>query len=229
LNSEVFQTWSKTEGSTLFCPGIPGAGKTILTSIVIDYLNKSLRQKDIQEYVNESDNSFGIAYVYCNFRQQKTQTAEDLLLSLLKQFAQGISPLLDCVQNLYNIHEAEQTRPSLEEIGEALNATASWYKTAYIVVDAIDECQSGNCRQMFLKAILDTQSKASANLFVTSRFIPDITKRFSQSASLEIRASEGDIQRYLEGHMKKLDYFDEWSPKLQEEIKTIISNAVDGM
>src|SRR3954467_1739118 len=38
LNSSEFQTWLKTDNQTLFCPGIPGAGKTIITSIVIDHL-----------------------------------------------------------------------------------------------------------------------------------------------------------------------------------------------
>ena len=36
LDSAEYQTWLKTSKQTLFCPGIPGAGKTILTSIVID-------------------------------------------------------------------------------------------------------------------------------------------------------------------------------------------------
>ena len=41
LNKNEFQTWSSSEssqtqgGQTIFCPGIPGAGKTILTSIVV--------------------------------------------------------------------------------------------------------------------------------------------------------------------------------------------------
>jgi len=38
LDSEEFQTWLNTDKKTLFCPGIPGAGKTTLTSIVVDYL-----------------------------------------------------------------------------------------------------------------------------------------------------------------------------------------------
>jgi DNA replication protein DnaC len=38
LESTDFQEWMKT-GKTLFCPGIPGAGKTILTSVVLKELN----------------------------------------------------------------------------------------------------------------------------------------------------------------------------------------------
>src|SRR3569833_2546138 len=38
LDSAEYQTWRQTAKSTLFCPGIPGAVKTILTSIVVEFL-----------------------------------------------------------------------------------------------------------------------------------------------------------------------------------------------
>jgi hypothetical protein len=43
LDSDEFQTCLDTDKQTLFCPGIPGAGKTILSSIVVDYLMLSSR------------------------------------------------------------------------------------------------------------------------------------------------------------------------------------------
>lgn len=53
INSPQFKKWLEVIGSTLFCPGIPGAGKTIIASIVIDYLSKIVKQ----------DGSVGLAYV----------------------------------------------------------------------------------------------------------------------------------------------------------------------
>src|SRR5216117_3237475 len=38
LNSNEFQQWLNTSRGILFCPGIPGAGKTMMASIVVDYL-----------------------------------------------------------------------------------------------------------------------------------------------------------------------------------------------
>src|SRR4051794_39963409 len=38
LDSAEYQAWQKADKQTLFCPGIPGAGKTVLTSIIIDDL-----------------------------------------------------------------------------------------------------------------------------------------------------------------------------------------------
>ena len=46
---------------------------------------------------------------------------------------------------------------------------------------------------------------------------------------LEIRASKEDVQRYLEGHMLQLPGFVVRSLELQEEIKTNIVKAIDGI
>ncbi|KND86473.1 hypothetical protein TOPH_08884 [Tolypocladium ophioglossoides CBS 100239] len=55
------------------------AGKTILTSVVIDYLTKHF----------ETDPSVRVAYVYCNFRRQDEQAVDHLLASLLKHLVEG--------------------------------------------------------------------------------------------------------------------------------------------
>jgi hypothetical protein len=75
LDSAKYQAWLITSKQTLFCPGIPGAGKTILTSIVVNDLNTRFT----------ANQNVGIAYLYCNFRQRDEQSAEGLLASLLKQ------------------------------------------------------------------------------------------------------------------------------------------------
>jgi hypothetical protein len=58
LDSTEYQDWLGTSKQILFCPGIPGAGKTIITAIVVDDLFKRFY----------NDAAVGIAYIYCNFR-----------------------------------------------------------------------------------------------------------------------------------------------------------------
>jgi hypothetical protein len=64
---------------------------------------------------------------------------------------------------------------------------------------------------------------------VTSRFIPEITDEFKGYIHLEIRASPEDVERYVDGHLGELRPFVQRNQHLQDEIKTGISNAVDGM
>jgi hypothetical protein len=220
LDTAEFQSWMRTEKQTLFCPGIPGAGKTILTSILIDELTTRFR----------NDEDIGIAYIYCNFRRQDEQRAEDLFASLLKQLARNRLCLPEIVKSLYNEHKDKQTRPSFDELSKALQLVAVLYSRIFIVVDALDECHaSDGFRPKFLSEIFTLQDKCKASIFATSRFIPEITSKFIQSMSVEIRARDEDVKRYLEGHMKQLPSFVERNQQLQEEIKTKISGAVDGM
>jgi ankyrin repeat protein len=221
LNSDKFEKWVDQTNQTLFCPGIPGAGKTISASIVIDEL-----------YVKfQNDVSVGIAYIYCNFRQQQEQKPVDLLASLLKQFIQGLPSVPQSMIRLYEHHQEKRTRPSFDEISHALQSVVPNYSKAFIVTDALDECQVFNGgRKRFLAELFNIQAKTGASLLATSRFIPEIEKEFEgRSARLEIRASDNDLQRYLDGHMFRLPSFVSRSTDLQKEVKTAIINAVDGM
>ena len=57
-----------------------------------------------------------------------------------------------------------------------------------------------------------------------------LQKEFKGCISLEIRASDEDVRRYLDGHMSQLPAFvSEQIQNLQEEIKTEIAKAVEGM
>jgi Cdc6-like AAA superfamily ATPase len=166
---------------TLFCPGIPGAGKTILTSTVVEELFTRF----------ENDSNVGIAYLYCNYRRQHEQSLEDLFASLLKQFIQEQPSIPDTVKTLYDRHRDKRTRPSLDEILGILQTVAVAYSRVFIIVDALDECQvSDGCRQRFLSSLLNLQAKCGANLFATSRPISSIEKEFEGNSRLEIRASE---------------------------------------
>jgi hypothetical protein len=220
LDSVQFRRWLETDGQTMFCPGIPGAGKTILTSIVVEDL--AARFPD--------DLNTGIAYIYCNFGRQNQQETDNLLASLLKQLAQGQSSLPDSVKDLYNRHRTKRTRPTLDEVTSTLQSVGGMYSRIFIIIDALDECQVSNgCRSRFLTALFGMQVKCGANLFVTSRYIPDITGKFEGSISLDISAAKDDVERYLDGHMSRLPAFVGRSSDLQEEVKAGIVRAVDGM
>ncbi|KAL6797092.1 ankyrin repeat-containing domain protein [Trichoderma sp. SZMC 28012] len=220
LDSTEYSTWLQTDKQTLFCPGIPGAGKTILTSIVVDDLCK--------RYPN--DTSIGVAYIYCSFQQKGEQTAYDLLASLLKQLAQSQSSLPGGVKDLYDQHQAKKTRPSVDDISKALQSVAAKLSRVFVIVDALDECQASNkCRSTLLLEIFNLQAKTKTNFFATSRRIPDIERAFKGYPSLEIIANDEDVQKYLDSQMSELPGCVLKRPDLQEEIKIKIVRAIDGM
>lgn len=215
LYSAEYRTWLETDKQTLFCPGIPGAGKTILTSIVVDDLCNRFHD----------DTTVGIAYVYCDFRRKKEQKINDLLLSLLKQLAQS-RPLPESVRALYDRHSERQERPSLNEISKTLHSSAVLYSKVFIIVDALDEL-SGGCIATFLREIFNLQINCRVHLFATSRSIPDIMERFKGSMTLEIRAHDEDVRNYLESQIYQSE--SSFLQKYHNEIRDEITDVVDGM
>jgi hypothetical protein len=170
LDSTKYQSWRETKAQTLFCPGIPEAGKTIITSIVVDELTTRF----------SNDPAIGIAYIYCNFRRQEEQKIDNLLASLLKQLAENQPSLPGTVKEIYDQHKTKRTRPSLEEVSRSLQAVTALYSRIFIVVDALDECQiSDSCRQRFLSGLLvSRQSARQISLLLHGRY--QVSKRSSR-------------------------------------------------
>ncbi|KAF4949959.1 hypothetical protein FGADI_8560 [Fusarium gaditjirri] len=211
LNSPQFCNWRDSPNQTLFCPGIPGAGKTILTSIVIHSLERL--------FVDHK--KIGLAYVYCNFRRQEEQTAKELLACVLKQLLQSLPTLPESILSLHNTG----SRPSLEDISSTLMFVAKSFSRVFIVIDALDECDS---RVKVLKEIFDLQSKCQVNIFATSRPVPDVISLFANGVSLEIRATDDDVRMFVHGRMPELPEF--FSKEgLEENITSQIVRSVQGM
>ncbi|KAK2741725.1 hypothetical protein FQN55_008224 [Onygenales sp. PD_40] len=218
LESVEFKRWAATNEQTLFCPGMPGAGKTILTSIVIKNLEEEF----------QADPKIGIAYIYCNFKQHDQHGIYDWLASLLKQLAERQSSLPKSVKEMYDRHEAKRTQPTVDEISRIFDSVTAIFSRVFIVVDALDECPASN-RRGFLEELFKLQRQHGMNIFATSRDIPEIVDQFKDNIRLEIRASNEDVGRYLESHMGQLLPFVRKDRQLQDEIKVGISEAVDGM
>ena len=220
LSSNEFQEWLTQSGRILFCPGMPGAGKTTITSIIVEHLCTTF----------QNHGNIGIAYLYCNFRREQEQKPADLFASLLKQLIQEQPSVPKSIRGLYEHHKDRRTRPSSDEILAVLHSVIRNYSRTFIIIDALDECQVSNgVRRILLSEILDLQARTGANLFATSRFILEIEKEFKRDLLLEIRARDEDVRKYLGGHMFQLPSFVLNNLDLQEEIKTSIVKAVDGM
>jgi NACHT domain-containing protein len=156
VRSDEFQQWENNKNGILFCPGIPGAGKTMMASIVVDHLFKKFRNEP----------GIGIGFLYFNFRQQQEQQLIDLFLSLLKQFCQRQPLLPECVTRLYKDHGRDRGRPSFSEISDALHSVIANCSRVFIIIDALDECSTTD---RFTEELFSLQAKTGSSVFVTSR------------------------------------------------------------
>jgi Cdc6-like AAA superfamily ATPase len=219
LNSNEYKMWIEGKEQTLFCPGIPGAGKTVMSSIVVDDLRKTFDDSD----------RIGISYLFCSYKRQNEQRSANLLASLLKQLVQERPELPNVVQDLYKEHSGNKPRPSFDELSNTFQSVVKdCYSRVFLVIDALDESTNASGVRDLLREIFTLQNHIRISLFATSRFIPEIEREFDGSLRLEIRASDQDVQRYVEGHMPE-QFCVQRNPDMQEKIKTEIIKAADGM
>ncbi|KAJ7270955.1 ankyrin repeat-containing domain protein [Mycena rebaudengoi] len=217
LDEKQFQDWLSAPGGTLWCHGIPGAGKTVLTSIVVDYLRNELQGNDT-----------GVAVAYLNHKESDAQSPSNVLAGLWWQLV-AERPTSPMVQQLYEKHQNQRTRPSLDEVREIFRSTVAAYSMVFVIVDALDEYPEAH-RDILLDAL--AAMGESVSLMLTSR--PNVGPEafFTTASVLEISAKDEDIRCYVEAQIQnsfRLSKHVKARPELHEEIETKIAENADGM
>lgn len=170
----------------------------------------------------------GIAFVYCDYKEQVEQTVDNLLLSVLGQLVQQQAVISDEVLSMYRYHGQHKTWPRTVEIGKVLRAVSTAFSKVFIIVDALDECNGSNGTRNKLISEIQSLPLNTRALF-TSRFSLDIQRSFKNHPELEIRANDADIELYLTNRIheeSRLEKHVQTEPQLAEEIIcTIIRNS----
>lgn len=230
-----FQKFLHGDEKTLLCTGNPGAGKTILTSAVIEHL----------QHWEFSDDALGdkkkvsLAIIYFDFIRKESQRTIDILASLVKQLVRDEPSLLAVIEKLQDkcrripaASRSDKDNPEFSKVLKHLISDKS--KKVFIVIDALDECANADD---FLLEIFTILQDTEAKLFATTRPRESIEKRFKDGLFLEISADSEDVQDYVRGRLSEfkvlsdenLDIRDEIKTYLKREIIAKISNAIDGM
>jgi hypothetical protein len=205
----------------LFCVGIPGAGKTMIASIAVDYIRKRVRNNEIS-----------VAYIYCRYSLRQEQRPIDLYASILKQRVQAESAVPDSLNKLYDAYLEFGTRPTFDEVFDILTSEKFRNSEVFLVVDALDECldkgEDGEDETIISKLLVLAESGVF-RLMVTSRPIPSITNMFSHAPNIEIWANRTDLETFLRKRMKRLRTCVKNSSTLQSAIEKKIIDTVDGV
>ncbi|GKZ21143.1 hypothetical protein AbraIFM66951_008668 [Aspergillus brasiliensis] len=128
LQSLEFERWARPETSwnpLLWLRGLPGAGKSVLASIVIDNLLE-MKMKDA-----------AVAYFYCKQGDDKRTSVEGVTRSILAQLLDQNPDLLPY------FHENAQTNVSLassQASKQILGTSLRSFGRVYLVLDGLDEC-----------------------------------------------------------------------------------------
>lgn len=207
------------------CPGIPGAGKTIMSSMVVDTLDK--------QFADNGD--VAITFVYCSYQTQQEQRPEDILASILRQLIQRQADVPRHIDNLYETCKTKNiTRLTMDDIMANLGLTIRLYSKVYIVVDALDEYHATNHENTkeLLSRVFTLVNLQPVNLFTTTRHVPEITSLFDGYAVVkEIRAQDDDLYQYVDAMIPKLlrGTISRNESDLRDTVREQVVKAADGM
>ncbi|KAH6912492.1 hypothetical protein BKA70DRAFT_1097724, partial [Coprinopsis sp. MPI-PUGE-AT-0042] len=175
LEVSMFQWWLETQGAILWGTGMPGAGKTILASVVI------------QDSEDHAPSDVCIGYVYCRYTEP--MKVRDILAALVRQLLERYRHLSPVVEPLYAKHDLQGTKPTQSELIDVIRKICSRFRIARLFIDGLDEALYDE--QFDLLATLKT---VHANFFITSRPLVRLEGVLPNVKMFDITAQNTDIE-----------------------------------
>jgi hypothetical protein len=156
-------------------------------SLVIDELRSNYKAQDV-----------GIAYFYCEYSDQESQTAFSFAQSLLRQLSSqcGLAPAV--LAEFYRKTKNDiKDQAWFLELQDVLHRVASTFKQCYLVIDALDECEANNRSGLF--GVLENfRRRANTRVFASTRpHLSNIEQCFKNAAQIEVTASGVDLRNFL--------------------------------
>ena len=121
-------------------------------------------------------------------------------------------------------------QPSLGDLHDVLQEILGGFDSAYIILDALDECSERDKVLDWVQTIvLHKKGNLRLHLITTSRPEKDINDKFNSYHCVDlVKASENhDIEVYLEHQLQT--GWQKWSPEIQNEIKLTLRKKANGM
>ncbi|PKK48941.1 hypothetical protein CI102_7965 [Trichoderma harzianum] len=211
INHAHFRRWLIGErvANTLFCPGEPGSGKTILTSLAIDEVQKWQQ--------NNRCSNIGLAYFYFSYRRPIPM--RHVVLALLQQLhLQSLSPV-DELTALERLAAKSKHIPFASVVTVLLTVSRQFSKV-YIILDALDECAPGY--KPDLLHLLTSIKDSPARLLASSRPHPTFGV-LEVGPKIEILPPKEDIEHYAKTKLQHAPLFAGDDELLDEVISALVA------
>lgn len=225
LESDVFRRWT-ADASTIWLHGIPGCGKTILTSTLLEDI--------LTNFAGDSDKA--VAYFYFDFNDQTKQDPNLMIRSLLSQLSQQCVKASVSLGALFTSCNNGRNPPSPDSLLHALQSLLQEFPHVYIILDALDECRNRK-QLMTIVEKLSTGQIPGLHLLCTSRREGDIETILSHILEdqrilcIQNEAVDHDIRAYVKRRLSDDHSFRKWrnDAAVRQDIETALMGGAHGM
>ncbi|OCL08336.1 hypothetical protein AOQ84DRAFT_388931, partial [Glonium stellatum] len=231
LEAEEFQAWVNSSRGRMWCPGMPGTGKSVMVSAVYESLLNRFPTSEA-----------AVVCVYCSYEECDNQSATELIGGIWRQLVTQRGDALNDAREWYQTHLKNGTRPDQAEITRILDSELESHPKIFLLVDALDECPE-DTRTQFLKVLCGLPPQV--NILATSRFNESIEDEFlekgefskpfdeqtAEKHTLTINANSDDIGLYVKSrilHERRLLRNINAYPSLMNEIIAAVLERAGG-
>ncbi|KAI0018150.1 hypothetical protein F4780DRAFT_542587 [Xylariomycetidae sp. FL0641] len=212
----------------LWVHGIPGAGKTKLSTRVVDAAILSSQKHPSAE---------AVAYFYCDKTREDHRNPDHILPSLVRQLSVGMcgQAVARCIQEKYITETASGApgRLTTADCRKLLTELSESYQKTTLIVDGLDECDEGTRhRIMETLAEVSTDCRSTIKMYVASRDNGDIKSQYGTGRHLLISATDnqGDIEKFVLSEMERSPWCrTKMSHKVRQEVLSTFRRKSKGM
>jgi len=178
------------------------------------------------------EEEIAVAMFYCDFRDQREQTATNIMGAILKQLVVR-GEVLDHVQEAFQKAKKEVGGRGLRlpDMVQMLKQAVTKLPQVYICIDALDECPPKHLVDLLvsLKDIL--QESLGVRIFLTGRpqVEGEITRHFPNCVTVPISPKTHDVKKYLERKLEMDTERGAMSDGLRADILRIIPERISEM
>ena len=229
LQTEAFAKWKTRPNSFLWLHGIPGCGKTILSSTIVEDLDRA------------TSHTQPLLYFYFDFSDSGKQSLDSMVRSLTSQLYHKRKDTQKLLDSLFSSYGDGCRQPTADSLCTGLLDMIQQVDEVWIVLDALDECHSRKGTRtegliLWMEDLLHSKLR-NVHLLATSRQEEDIESSLSKWARtkdmMHIQSDlvTDDIRAYVRTRVKEDDGLRRWrsQPDIQEEIETRLMEKACGM
>ncbi|KAK3905757.1 hypothetical protein C8A05DRAFT_41334 [Staphylotrichum tortipilum] len=218
FRSPDWDSWLEEKTRCLWVHGIPGAGKTILASHLIERVKDHCWDRGAGDVC---------VYYYCHYSHTQDETAPFLrwvLLELCRRLGQ-------VPQALYDLYRYGG-KPTVRSLLRTLEQVIRQFDQVYIFVDAVDESLNRENLLRVLRDLATGPAFENIRLLATSREYADIEEVMTDiSTPISMRNSflDEDIALYVQSKLGSNSRLKRWPAQLREDVRKTLSAEANGM
>jgi NACHT domain len=226
LQGKPYEKFKNGESPFIWLHGIPGCGKSVLSSTIIE---------DLFQFCQSQPGNV-VVYYYFDFSEPQKQVPELMVRSIITQLVRrcGITP--QSLRTLFSASKDGRQPVSIDAYLECLRDFTKHFSHVYLVLDALDECRGRGELTDILSAMVRWEVDA-LQLLVTSRKERVIERSLEDLVEegnvicLQSQIVDKDIQLYTHERLSNDKDLQKWckDKELQNDIERALAEGSHGM